>query len=592
MRGPTCLAGGWAPTNPTPLNPLMNQRCPIPLRPGSSSTVLLTVIGLAVLALCGFVINISLDNGVFSTAEIDTVTAHRGPFIFSVTETGEVESARSVEIRCNVKARGGAGATVLEIVPEGAQVAAGDFVVQLDASLLELDLNEQTIRGHTSQAAMIQAENAYTVALIAKTEYLEGTLKESNQTIQNEILLAEEDLRRAKQTLAYSKRLAAKGYLTQIELEADEFAVEKAGGSKEIADTKMWVLQNLTKKKMLTNLESDIESTRASWESAKSSYDLEMSKLEEIREQIASCRIVAPQAGQVKYANERGHRGNGDVIIEAGTQVRQGQVIVRLPDTENMQIEADINEARTKYVKAGMPAKIVIGSISEAPMHGRVLKVNDYPEPGSFFSSNVKEYETKISIDDPNADLKPGLTAEVEITVASLDDVLQLPLQSVLPHGDKFYCMQIAAGTLKLTEVGVGFTNQAAVVIERGLEAGDVVVQNPRHYRDRVEWPKIVSAKPDKTANPNDGKRQPARPPSSEAQDGTKTGGRPGPKRTAESIFKQLDSDGDGRISTTEIEAAPEHRRNRLRQLDGNGDGFIDPAEVKRGLTSPPGGPS
>ena len=64
--------------------------------------------------------------------------------------------------------------------------------------------------------------------------------------------------------------------------------------------------------------------------------------LQEIEEQIAKCTILAPQDGQVVYANESDRRGNSEVIIEPGVAVRERQVIVRLPNPEYMQVAAKI----------------------------------------------------------------------------------------------------------------------------------------------------------------------------------------------------------------------------------------------------------
>ena len=41
--------------------------------------------------------------------------------------------------------------------------------------------------------------------------------------------VAKENLRRAEEYLVYSKKLSAKGYVSEAQLEADQFSVEKGG---------------------------------------------------------------------------------------------------------------------------------------------------------------------------------------------------------------------------------------------------------------------------------------------------------------------------------------------------------------------------
>ncbi|MDH3718441.1 MAG: HlyD family efflux transporter periplasmic adaptor subunit [Planctomycetota bacterium] len=436
-----------------------------------------------------------------SRAAVETTRVSRGSFVFSVTETGEVESARSVEIRCEVKARGAAGTTILEIVPEGTHVREGDFLVRLDSSSLELERNAQQIVVHSSEAAMIQARNAHDTAKIAKTEYLEGTLKQEELTIQGEIFVAQENLRRAEDYLQYSQRLAAKGYITKLQLEADRFGVDKARQELTAAESKLKVLREYTKAKMLTQLESDIQSTYAQWQAAKSNYELDVGKLRDIKEQVARCTITAPADGQVKYANRRGGRGGGEVIIEPGTPIREGQVIIELPDPAQMQVAAEIAEASTKYVRPGMPATIKIRSATGETLRGEVAKVNDYPEPGGWFSTSVKKYGTRIDILDNPGNLKPGLTAEVTIEVDSRDDVLQLPLQSVIQHGGKYYCLLKSPSGWQRREVQVGLNNNQAIEIRKGLAGGDDVVANPRRHRQLVTWPALTAPQPEQTAS-------------------------------------------------------------------------------------------
>ena len=161
-------------------------------------------------------------------------------------------------------------------MPEGTVVKKGDFLVELDSSAVRGRAQHAADRSSTRpRRSSSQSRNLYETALIAKEEYLDGTYVQERQTIESEVFVAEENLNRAKEYFEYSKRLAAKGYINQLQLEADKFAVEKSRKELDAAKTKLKVLDDYTKAKMLKQLESDIVIAKAKWESDKKSYEVE-----------------------------------------------------------------------------------------------------------------------------------------------------------------------------------------------------------------------------------------------------------------------------------------------------------------------------
>ena len=349
-------------------------------------------------------------------------TVNRDDFELTVTERGEVESFDLIEVRSLVKAKNSTGTAILRIVPEGTAVKKGDFLVELDSSALEADRLTQQIAVNTAQAAVVEAHNIYETAVIAKREYLEGTYIQDHQTIESTVFVAEENLNRAKEYYTYSQKLASKGYVNELQLEADHFAVEKAQKELDAANTNLKVLEEFTKEKMVKQLESDIKIAEAKLESAKSSYQLEMDKLKEIQDQIAKCTIVAPQDGTVKYAHVNNGRGDQEVIIEEGAVIRERQAIVYLPNAESMRVALTINESLIQYVRPGMRATISPVGSGDRVLRGTVTKVNQYAEPTGWRQANVKEYKAYVSIDEPTTDLRSGMTAAVTIHCADVRD--------------------------------------------------------------------------------------------------------------------------------------------------------------------------
>lgn len=419
-------------------------------------------------------------------------TVGRDDFQLTVTERGEVEAFDVTEVRSLVKSNNTTGNAILRIVPEGTEVKAGDFLVELDSSALESERTSQKILVNAAKAAEVEAHNNYDVAVIAKREYLEGTFLQERQTIESEVFVAEENLNRAQEYYAYSQRLASKGYVNENQLEADRFAVEKAKKDLDTAKTKLMVLDEFTKPKQVSTLESAILIAKAKWEAAKNSHELELEKLADLDDQISKCTIVAPQDGVVKYAHEMDGRGDQEFIVEEGTIVRERQAIIRLPNANAMRVNLTVNESLIQYVHSGLAAAIKPVGFGDRVLHGEVEKVNQYAEPTGWRQANVKEYKAFVAILDPPADLRSGMTAAVTIKCHQIPNAIQVPVQSVYAHGEKFYCFVYSNGAWDARQVKPGPTNDKFFVVESGLTEGERVAMNPRGYLAEVSLPKLT----------------------------------------------------------------------------------------------------
>ncbi|MEX2307095.1 MAG: hypothetical protein WD738_05860 [Pirellulales bacterium] len=418
-------------------------------------------------------------------------TVERGDFELTITERGEIEAFDVTEVRSLVKSNNTTGNAILRIVPESTVVKKGDFLVELDSSALKAQRTTQKILVNAAKAAEVEAHNNYDVAVIAKREYLEGTNLQERQLIESEMFVAEENVNRAKEYYAYSQKLASKGYVNELQLEADRFAVEKANKDLDAAKTKLRVLDEFTRPKMVSTLESAILIAKAKWDSGQNSHELELEKLAELDDQIAKCTIAAPQDGVVKYAHVMDGRGDQEFIVEEGTIVRERQSIIRLPNADSMRVNMVINESLVQYVKPGLAAAIKPVGYGDRVLHGEVEKVNQYAEPTGWRQANVKEYKAYVDIDQPPADLRTGMTAAVTIRCAEVHDTLQVPVQTVYAHGDKLYCFVQDAGQWQAREIKPGPTNDKFFVVQAGLNEGDQVAMNPRGYLDEVDLPKL-----------------------------------------------------------------------------------------------------
>ena len=177
-------------------------------------------------------------------------------------------------------------------------------------------------------------------------------MKTKSYDAESAIETANQEYEQAIAVLNHTEKLLSKGFVTNQQMAAEKFAVakakiakEKALNQKQLANTKLKVLVEITKEKELIQLNSDIEAANVQYNNEVESQKVEEGQLEEIKDLIAKCEIRVPKgvSGQVVYAKESS-RGGTDWVLEEGTTVRERQVLVRLPDPEKMEVKASAHQ--------------------------------------------------------------------------------------------------------------------------------------------------------------------------------------------------------------------------------------------------------
>lgn len=586
------------------------------------------IFGLVAVALIG-VAGYFYFSGNGEAEEIDPIMASvkRGEFVSQVLDQGEVQSSENVEIRCEVRARNGS-LSVLSVVPEGSMVKGGDFLVQLDSTAFEKELEQQNISMANAETGVIQADSNLQSAKATKEEYIEGTFKQEQKKIQNEIYDAESQIKIAEQELAtqeaqlaHSKQLQSKGYITEQTLTADSYkmdnakiSMKKGQLSLELANEKMRVLEDISFKKETVQLEANIKAAVVQLKSEEKALAVEKEKLAEIETMIEKCKIKVPEgvSGQVVYAKESS-RGGNDWVLEEGTSVRQNQVLVRLPNPEKMEVKALINEQSITQVSIGMPATIQVDALNGTTLKGVVTKVNQYAESSGWMSSSIRKYAVLVKIISPPPALKPGMNASVTIQVQYEPDVLLAPIQTIYAVGDQQFCLlRKGENQWETKEVTVGGDNSQMVLIEGGVEEGDELVMNPgafKKYMDlpetktdgRIELPEGYESEVGKTSSESKGgmakagvaggmaggkgkgkggmgkgKSGQSKAGQSKGGQGKSRGGFSMPANGKE-LISGKDTDGDGKLSKEE--AGPQYERF-FQYIDTDSDGFLSESEA------------
>tara|TARA_Y100000758_G_C16063396_1_gene425420 strand:+ start:552 stop:2633 length:2082 start_codon:yes stop_codon:yes gene_type:complete len=579
------------------------------------STVLL--LGLLICGLagsgCGLVD--SLGSGEASASEDQKLTAsvQKGVIQVSVTEDGEVESAKPIVLKCMVAG----GAQILEIVPDGTRIVekggqkedesdvfVGDQIVKLDDSKIKDALDQQKIKVGNAENALILAEKDLSLATISVNEYEKGTFVQELQGLDAEVTIAMENLRGAENQFEYTQKMFRKGFVTKLQLEADEFAVKRSNLELAQSQTKRKVLVVFTKEKMLEDLHSAVKTATSGVKQKQSALDLEKRSLSRITEQFKNCVIVAPKPGMVVYHNERSRWGRSQSAqIEEGATVREHQAIVKLPDFTKMQVKVSVHESKVQQVAVGDRASLTIQGYNE-PLSGVVVEIANQPEQASWYQAKVKEYATIVKIDEIPSGMVPGMSAEVVIDVEERSDVLKLPVESVIEIGGEFFAWSSATDgsgyerkKLDVVKSEKGdarvLTDSKFIAVNSGVAENELVVLNPR---DTVaEAKELILADEEQQAKKRSSavvaKANTGAPGQGAGKGAKKKSGRPsaGGRKAAGGgegsgaagglgRMAGFDKDKDGKISKAESEGT--YVANFFDALDGDKDGFVTGAEV------------
>ena len=410
-----------------------------------------------------------------STSEVVRYKVTRLKLPVVVTERGNLESAENKDVLNQVEGQ----TTIISIKPEGSPVKKGDLVAELDSATLKDNLINQEITTKRAQADLDNAEKTRIVAQISVKEYLEGSFPQDQQTIQGEIKLAQSELARATDRLDWSKKMLAMKYVSDSQVLADDMSKQKSDISLANAKKKMIVLEQFTKIKQTTELEANVKKAESDELAKKSTYTLEKTKEDKLRKQILNCMLYAPGDGLVVYANDPNqNRGSNAPQIEEGATVRERQKIFSLPNIANMRVNTKVHESMVDRVHPGLPTRIKIDALPDLNMSGTVKSVQPLPDPNSFFSSDVKQYTTFVTISSSNPALRPGMTAQVEILVDQKDDVLAVPVQSVIQAQGKDFVFVLTPDGPVRREVTLGITNQKLIEVKDGVKEGEDVALN------------------------------------------------------------------------------------------------------------------
>jgi multidrug resistance efflux pump len=361
--------------------------------------------------------------------------AKRGQFDIIVTTTGELQAENSKDIygpeftqSRNIRAM---DIKITDLVPEGTEVKAGDYVATLDRTSFDNTLKDELERLTTIETNLEvkMLDTAVTLSnLRDNIKNLRFTVEEANITLQQSKYEPPTTIRQAEISLDKAQRSldqSIKGYALKVEQARSEMRTLKF---------------NLSEQRQ---------------------------RVSDLQIVLSKFVITAPSDGMVIYKRDR-----------TGTKRKVGSsispwdnVVATLPDMSTMISKTYVNEIDVSKVKSDQKVEINVDAFPERSYTGSVLSVANIGE--QLPNADAKVFEVLIKVNESDPILRPSMTTGNKIITKTISDVVYIPLESVQAGADSIPFVYMKNGSKQV--VVLGESNENNVIVEQGLESGSLV---------------------------------------------------------------------------------------------------------------------
>lgn len=349
-------------------------------------------------------------------------------------------------------------------VDSGSRVKAGDVVARIDSAIFAAARERAQAQLKQMEAEVLAAEvrvgiNEKDVTRIERSR--EQALASRRET---EVEIAE-----AKRLLEVEKGLLARGASTSDAVKRAESVVRRheAGMERHTA--------------VLLALDAETESARAEVRGAAARVTVAVHQvaqsvagLKAAEQDLEDCAIRAPFDGLVL----RKEAELGEIVVPAlaGGGSSRGAVIT-MADTNTLELEVDVFERDIGGLKDGGPCMITLNAFSGVgfPAHVRQVMPTADRSKGTL--------QVKVAFDAPDARVLPEMGGKAtflrEKTASMAPPVVLVPAAALTEREGSRGTFILERGRARFRPLGLGERRGERIVVERGLEGGEMVILNP-----------------------------------------------------------------------------------------------------------------
>ncbi len=389
-----------------------------------------------------------------SQEDTETFEVTRGDIIQTVNTSGYVDSKIHNDYSLMTSGK------VIYSLEKGDIFVKGDILIEIDSSRQKLLVSQ-------AEENLIIAENSLALVRLSYQQALDA----NHIAIQ----LAEENKKLSELSVqnALTSLEDANEYLNLVEEEAlsTDILISQASAQSHSAEG----LYN----QAIINQSSTYWSNLSSTQSAASQIEVTAKNIAQAESQLKLSRINLDLAkldidNSITYAPY-----DGIVLSSAykeGEYAGPGVPAISIISSDFI-IKAEVNETDVVNLKVGQDVDIKLDAYFEDKLNGKITEIS----PISTNIGGVVSFELIVKPEIENGPkLLYGLSASLDITTPGVEDVLYVPIQSVLEEDGKSYVsIPGEDGTINKTEVTTGVFNYDFIEIKSGISEGDIILISP-----------------------------------------------------------------------------------------------------------------
>jgi membrane fusion protein, multidrug efflux system len=217
--------------------------------------------------------------------------------------------------------------------------------------------------------------------------------------------------------------------------------------------------QNLFKEKFISA--SALDAKRNTLDANRAKYEQAKANLAVSQNQASYAALVANEDGVVTTVNG-----------EPGQVVTAGQSVVRIAREEEREVAISVPENRIGELKNSAMLVVALWAQPGKQYRGRVREISPAVDP------TTRTFAVRVTIDDADASVQWGMTANVGVMAMTESSVALLPLTSIYHHDGKpaVWRYDPASGKVDISPIQIGQYREDGVLVTSGVRNGDWVV--------------------------------------------------------------------------------------------------------------------
>ncbi len=189
--------------------------------------------------------------------------------------------------------------------------------------------------------------------------------------------------------------------------------------------------QDLFSKKLLSETDYKAAETKsqvseASYASSLHQIDVAKSNLDQNTDLLSKCVIFSPMDGVISVLNSE----VGERVVATGDFA--GTEVMRVANFNSMEVRVDVNENDVVNVDVGDEVRIKVDAYPGRVLNGSVKRIaSTATVKNEGTQQEVTNFEVRIQVARPELQIRPGMSASVDIETQTARNVVAVPIQSV-----------------------------------------------------------------------------------------------------------------------------------------------------------------